>query len=507
MFLKKHWLIMVIIPLFAFVVLFMVSKNSPLYLDNDWVDVNIFFTIGRGWAHGMLPYRDLFDQKGPILYAIYALAGGISGQYWSIFILEWLCFTGSLFLVYLIGKRFLTQQLSLGFVFLGGLLLVLSPFFVTGGSAEEWMLPSILYLIDRTLAIDANERQTWRDGFLIGLAVAWVFWIKYTAFGAWLGFWIVLVICKMLTKQWRELWQLFTGAVIGGLALSLPILAYFGFRHGLKALGFSYFVANLKYYPAGVEVGFIGRLLNSLSAYFTRFSSMPILLILSTVGLLAIIIDRKIFRSIPGLLLFLGAYFCLIVLTLSGRSNYPYYWLICMPFVLMSLLPILIRIGTKQTAESTLIVALASLVLIVTFNTNIKDSRIYPYNAAIDVSLRSKVPAQIAFAHRIKQSKNRSFLNYNALDMGVYQALGELPSNRFFFKANLPTDKFPAMMNQQNLIIEQKQVKFVATSVYAYQDEKTAVPALLKNNYRRIMRRVRYSSGAKLTMLLYERKD
>lgn len=48
-------------------ILLICSKNSPLYLMNDWVDVNCFFTVGRGMRHGLTPYLDLYEQKGPLL--------------------------------------------------------------------------------------------------------------------------------------------------------------------------------------------------------------------------------------------------------------------------------------------------------------------------------------------------------------------------------------------------------------------------------------------------------
>lgn len=49
------------------------SKNSPLFIQNDWVDLNAFLTMGKGWAHGLVPYKDLFEQKGPALYFIFNL--------------------------------------------------------------------------------------------------------------------------------------------------------------------------------------------------------------------------------------------------------------------------------------------------------------------------------------------------------------------------------------------------------------------------------------------------
>ena len=63
-------------------VLLICSKNSPLYPMNDWVDVNCFFTVGRGMRHGMTPYLDLYEQKGPLLYAVFALAAWISVWGW-----------------------------------------------------------------------------------------------------------------------------------------------------------------------------------------------------------------------------------------------------------------------------------------------------------------------------------------------------------------------------------------------------------------------------------------
>ena len=38
----------------SFAVLLVCSKSSFLYPMNDWVDVNCFFTVGRGILHGLV---------------------------------------------------------------------------------------------------------------------------------------------------------------------------------------------------------------------------------------------------------------------------------------------------------------------------------------------------------------------------------------------------------------------------------------------------------------------
>ena len=62
----------------ATVTITVVSACSPLFPFNPWDDANCFFTLGRGIIHGLVPYRDLYEQKGPLLYFIYALAALIS---------------------------------------------------------------------------------------------------------------------------------------------------------------------------------------------------------------------------------------------------------------------------------------------------------------------------------------------------------------------------------------------------------------------------------------------
>ena len=58
----------------AAIALVLCSKSSPLYVLNDWMDANIFFTMGKSMFRGKVLYRDVFDHKGPVLYFLYGLA-------------------------------------------------------------------------------------------------------------------------------------------------------------------------------------------------------------------------------------------------------------------------------------------------------------------------------------------------------------------------------------------------------------------------------------------------
>ena len=54
-----------------FVFLFSMS-TSPLY-NSLGDDSAIFQAVGRGWTEGLLPYVDLFENKGPLIFFVDAI--------------------------------------------------------------------------------------------------------------------------------------------------------------------------------------------------------------------------------------------------------------------------------------------------------------------------------------------------------------------------------------------------------------------------------------------------
>ena len=70
---RKSAFVLAFTLLLSFIFITICSKASFLYPMQDWVDVNCFFTVGRSMLEGKVVYRDIFEQKGPLLYFIYAL--------------------------------------------------------------------------------------------------------------------------------------------------------------------------------------------------------------------------------------------------------------------------------------------------------------------------------------------------------------------------------------------------------------------------------------------------
>ena len=107
-YLKNKCIVFFMLFVVSLIILLVCSKNSPLYSFNDWVDAHAFFTMGKGIFNGKIPYKDLFEQKGPLLYLIYGIGYLISHDtFIGIFILECVSYTIFSYFLYLISKNYL----------------------------------------------------------------------------------------------------------------------------------------------------------------------------------------------------------------------------------------------------------------------------------------------------------------------------------------------------------------------------------------------------------------
>ncbi len=70
-------------------IVFALLYGAPSLLYPLAPDQSLFFYVGQAWWHGKLPYRDVFDQKPPGIFALYALATWIFGsRLWAVHVFE-----------------------------------------------------------------------------------------------------------------------------------------------------------------------------------------------------------------------------------------------------------------------------------------------------------------------------------------------------------------------------------------------------------------------------------
>lgn len=440
----------------ALVTVSVCSLSSPLYPFNDWVDANCFFTMGKSMLFGIVPYRDLYEQKGPLLYALYALCYPISHRsFLGAWLLEVLAAWGFLSLAW---KCYflLTGEKNPIFLFMTATLVYTAPAFLKGGSAEELSLPLVMLSFFyglRCLCMrrDLNEREA----FLIGLSSGAVLWIKYSMLGFYLGFIFVPSFQMIREGRTMRLMKMLGLIILGVAAASLPVLAYFAYHHALSDLWTAYFYNNLFVYSkASSLLSTVRGLASGLASMLTYNDATVVLVLFSLFTLWQ---ERNRTLAIHVFLCF-GFAFGLIY---SGGINLKYYSEILCVFIPLGVTQLLkfcnVLSGSAETSERGAALyaedtvssqpdgsirrplgsgRLSRVLIPILFTLSLFGSE----NSGMLLHRRAEMP-QYIFAETLNERPDATLFNYGALDIGLFTTADIVPTTRYFCMLNLPSEE------------------------------------------------------------------
>ena len=416
------------------------SLSSPLYPFNDWVDANCFFTVGKSMLFGIVPYRDLYEQKGPLLYALYAMCYLVSHRSflggwlleilaaWSFLSLAWRC------------HILMTGEKNPVFLFLTAALVYTAPAFLKGGSAEELSLPLVMLSFYYGLRCIYRKRDlSKKEAFLIGLSSGAVLWIKYSMLGFYLGFILVPAVRMLRERHVFGLLKTLGMIVLGVTAASLPILAYFGYHHALSALWEAYFYNNLFAYSKASSLLNTVRGLASGFASLLTYNDATVLLVLFSLFTLW----RKGER-VPAIHVFLSFGFAFGMIYAGGINMKYYSEILCVfiPLGVTQLLRFCTDLGgqtlTEQKGKRR---RLERILIPLLFTLSLFGSE----NSGMLLHSRAEMP-QFVFAEALEKTPDATLFNYGSLDIGLFTTADILPSTRYFCMLNLPSEEMVAEM-------------------------------------------------------------
>ena len=422
---QKAAFAVVLIGLTAFLIMLLNSRSSPLYPINDWVDPNTMFTVGKGVLKGYVPYRDLYEQKGPLLLFIHTFGAFLSyDSFTGVWIAELVCCFATLLLVYKITSLFFGSE-TLIVVPLFAALIYGTQVFSPGDSAEEYCIPLLaLAFYAGVRAVHENRPASKREFLLTGAAAGGVFWIKYSIvglFAGWVLFFLVLAIRE------RKLRTFFRGLLClgaGFFLVSVPILVYFMVHSAAGSLFEVYFYNNIFLY-SNRQVSLFDRLWIGFG-YFLRTARVQSLFIFA--GLLWIVIRKKGKLFLYVLMTFsLSVFFIYLGGVIHGYSGIPLgmfsvLGFLCLCDMCCRILFISARLRRREQIFS-VITLFAALVLVCLNSHNMRylnygkdDWFQYQMKAVIDRSGK----------------KDPTILYYHMGDGGVNTVSGLIPNLRFF---------------------------------------------------------------------------
>ena len=448
--------------------------------------------------NGKVPYKDLFEQKGPLLYLIYGIGYIMSHDtFTGVFILECISFCTFLYYVFLISKLYLKDYYSLLVILLTSSIICTSTAFVQGGSAEEFCLPFFAYssysFIHIVMKNDWNKKHLFINGFIAGC----ISLIKFNL----LGFWFIwmamyffrLVYVKKIFKAIKSCLYFLIGMLI---PIALSIL-YFGVNNALKDYFDVYIVFNFSAYSTKIDIR--TRIINMIYAIYNQMRVDKSIYFSLIIGFISIIIPKIYKNYWVNSFIFLSFIFLMIGVYIGGLP-FVYYFL-CFEFYIIFGFIFIFKIYDHFNVNRHI-----GYIMLIAICLCFSTYQIRKNHNISDIYYQKKDYSQFIFKEIINQSEDKTILNYDNLDGGFYTACDIVPNIKYFMRQNVDYNRYPQIIDGQNRYIQNKDVKFVIIrEYYANIGYRNKIP-YLSQNYNEIMSYTQIYEGMEFTYYLYELK-
>lgn len=232
----------------ALFISFFTNHFSPFYPFNYAYDSNAYMSMARGWLSGQIPYRDIFDHKGPVLYIIYISGCLITDtSFTGMYIISSLFLATSLYFIYKIAHLFL----SIRYAYIVPLIFMViqAGLNTVDGSAEGLTLTlQIVFLYIVFIFFTNNEKgKEFRLLYLLGIFAGVIAFIKFNIL-LFCFFPLCAIILQLLLKKEILKAVKYTLTITAGiLSIAIPLLLYFYLNDALNDFIEAYITFNKIY--------------------------------------------------------------------------------------------------------------------------------------------------------------------------------------------------------------------------------------------------------------------
>jgi len=345
---------------FIFFLLRLPSLFEPLW----YGDEGIYEVIGKAIASGRLLYRDIWDNKPPLLYYIYSL---VDGDQFGAKLLSLLVGIATVIAFFFLAKKLIHSRERIS-TFLFALLFGLPLLEGNIANAENFMLlPIILGAIFIFNFVENKKSHLFLAGLLLGLA----FLIKIVALFDAAAFGIIIFIAYYTKlSRIKNLIIPFISLYTGFLIPIVIIIVYFWANRALHDFIVSTFLSNIGY------VGYANK--------FVIPQGFLILKLLLLAAAVCIVFYKRHKISFSGIFIYIWLAFSLFNMFFSQRP-YVHYALVIIPSLCLLIgYTLTLKQGLKTKNIIIVLLCIATLLLHFNFKTGDVGKLIGYYKNYID---------------------------------------------------------------------------------------------------------------------------
>ena len=314
---KKVFLIF--FALFGSFFLAEMCSTSLLYRGDSGGDSSVFRYVAYAMTNGKIPYRDVFDHKGPLLYLINYL-GFVINKEVGVWFFEFISLFITICFVFKIANKVCKNNIFCVITTILSLSL-LANYFQGGNLTEEYAVPLIAISIYIFIDYYENNQTSLLKLIICGFCGGCVLMLRPNMAVVWLVFPIFVLINEVRSKNYKPLAKYGVFFVLGVIIAIVPFITYFLAVGALKDFFDVYILFNLEYSANSGSI---------ISVPKSVYQFMTPLIYLAVVTLLLCICKRK-------QILFNFTYLSCIALTLISLSMsgfaFGHYGMILVPLL------------------------------------------------------------------------------------------------------------------------------------------------------------------------------
>ena len=309
---------------------FYILLESPL---NPWskqlsdIDSAIFIYFGKAMHAGKLPYRDMFDHKGPLLWLIEYIGVALGrGSTTGIWFLELIAMTFDIAMAYLCARK-VCRSRFISLLMTGLSFVPLIAFLYGGNLSEEWALPFIYASLYIYLDYLINDKLSFLRISAAGACCGAVLSIRPNMIAVWAVFSLWILAGLLLKKEWKKAGLCVTAFFTGCAAVVLPFVIYYAAYGQLGQMWYDYITFNIFYCDT---YGGFGNLVPVMKQFMQMSPLLTVPFALLAVWL--ILSDRRSWQWSLILFMLVSG-----IMASSGGRAFSHYAIIFTPCIVMPL--------------------------------------------------------------------------------------------------------------------------------------------------------------------------
>ncbi|WP_155831416.1 glycosyltransferase family 39 protein [Butyrivibrio sp. LC3010] len=475
----KRWRIVVTYIIFIFVafcfILCASATTSPLYPHYKGWDSGLFQVIGKGWSQGYIPYKQLYDQKGPALFFIEMLGYLITGNRYGVFLIQVLFMFVSILAIFKILSRSFKEVFAA--ILSICVIIVFACNYEFGNLCEEYANPFLiicLYFVSEWLDKKTKKKPDHNPMWALfyGITFGFCFMSRLTNSIAVCMAVFFIIIYLVKNGAWVSLIKNAIAFICGTALVTIPFVLYFAIKGCSYEFWYGTLLYNISY--ASNSNGGISTIIKGAMGQIGSYAIIAAGFIL--------IIKKEYYEGLMYIALGLGTEFLLM-----NIMNFGHYAMITFP-----LLPLAIY-ELKKTYDKSddysggkvfryivliILIGTCSIALIRTGKEAIKLKKYYDrFSVSSSEDAIASYKQLLDFVEKIPENERDQVVGYGT-NPWFYLDMDITPANRFFVMQDWQAEFSESF--REYLLKEYNENK---PSWIVYSDSKTPVIKNILDNY------------------------